>query len=128
MYHFGERSESNLMTCHEDIQLVMRAVIEVFDFSIICGHRIAQEQNDAEARGASFLTWPYSRHNTIPSLAVDAVPYPVDWEDINKFFELAGHVRMVAHLFDIPLEWGGEWAKIKDYPHWQLPRDYGEAV
>ncbi len=60
----------------------------------------------------------------MPSLAVDLAPYPIDWNDLKRFHELAGRILEVAALLDIPLTWGGHWHSFKDYPHYELPKGY----
>lgn len=130
-YYFSQLSEKRLSTCHEDIQTIMRTVIQDYDFTIICGHRTEDEQNKLYAQGrtepgkiVTNAKWPDSMHNTTPSIAVDIAPYPLDWENLDRFHELAGRVLEVAALLDIPIEWGGHWTRLKDYPHFQLPLSY----
>ena len=123
MASFGVKSSRRLNTCHVDIQRVMLPVVKVYDCSVIWGYRGKARQNRAFSNGHSKVQWPDSRHNTNPSLAIDVIPYPVDWTNIDRFKELAWVIKGVASCSVIPLEWGGEW-KFKDYAHWQLPRGY----
>ena len=67
----------------------------------------------------TYCQWPDSKHNSIPSLAVDLAPYPIDWSDLYRFHELAGRMLQVAALFDIDMTWGGHWSK-PDMPHFQV--------
>ena len=80
------------------------------------------------AAGSSQLRWPKSRHNTTPSLAVDVAPYisgAISW-DWEHYHPLARHIKATwARLRaegDVAgeLEWGGDWRRFKDGPHWQL--------
>jgi peptidoglycan LD-endopeptidase CwlK len=128
MPHYGAKSEIYLLTCHPDIQQVFRRVIQVFDHSVLCGHRGDTRQEELYAQGrttpgkiVTSKRWPDSKHNEEPSLAIDVAPYPIDWDDVERFAELAGHVLQVADLFNIQLTWGGHW-KRKDRPHFQLRR------
>lgn len=84
----GPASKRRLATCDARLQQLVTAVAAavdaglvpgVADISVACGHRGQAEQDDAFARGASKLRWPKSKHNTLPSRAVDVWPYPVDW-------------------------------------------------
>jgi len=84
MPHFGKTSRKRLATCHEDLQLVFNEVIKHFDCTIVCGHRGEADQNDAFERGNSKLRFPQSKHNQWPSLAVDAVPWPINWDDTDR--------------------------------------------
>jgi peptidoglycan L-alanyl-D-glutamate endopeptidase CwlK len=126
MPKFSAKSKNALATAHPLLQRVMNAAIAEIDFSVLCGHRTEAEQMAAYEGGKSQLRWPRSKHNQIPSLAVDIVPYPVDWGDLERFKTLAAVVR--RHWEAIPpmdragwwLEWGGNWTSFKDYPHWEL--------
>lgn len=68
-----------------------------------------------------------SKHNMVPkSHAIDIVPYPINWKDINRFYQLNGVVETVQRqllargTINKLLEWGGLWNNFKDYPHYQL--------
>jgi peptidoglycan L-alanyl-D-glutamate endopeptidase CwlK len=87
---------------------------------VLCGHRSKAEQDAAFEAGNSKLRWPASKHNRKPSLAVDVVPYPLDWGRIQDFVRLAAVVKEVAKELNIKLVWGGDWTSFKDYPHYEL--------
>jgi len=126
MAKFGQRSISKLVTAHPLLQRLMNSAIKETDFSVICGFRGESDQNSAYAANASKFRWPRSAHNKVPSLAVDAVPAPLDWNDIDSFKRMAEVVK--RHWAMIPIEeragydliWGGDWKKFKDYPHFQI--------
>lgn len=120
MFYFSKRSESRLETIHPDLQTILRTVIQDYDFSILCGYRGEREQNHLFNTGKSLLRFPKSNHNTKPSRAVDVAPYPIDWEDLNRFHELAGRILEVANLLNIGLTWGGHWKTFPDYSHFEL--------
>lgn len=124
MPEFGEESKKNLSTCHQDLQRLFNEVIKDFDCKVICGHRGKEEQNKAFADGFSHVKWPNGRHNKLPSLAADVVPYPVDWEDEKKFMALSEVVKCKASELGINVTWGGDWGAIfngkPDYPHWEV--------
>jgi peptidoglycan L-alanyl-D-glutamate endopeptidase CwlK len=90
------------------------------DFSVICGYRNEKDQMKAYADKKSDLKWPKSKHNSRPAMACDIVPYPVDWDDIDRFKILGAHIKEVAKRLEIKIEWGGDWKSRKDYPHFQL--------
>lgn len=113
------RSDQRLSTCHPDLQRLVRAAVEEIDLAVICGHRDQLDQDTAFKNGNSRLKWPLSKHNTSPSDAVDVVPYPVDWNNIQRFKDLAKVMYRKAEELGIKIEWGGDWVKFKDYPHWQ---------
>lgn len=117
---FGKMSLERLATCDERLQRVAHAAIARTDFSVACGYRGEQEQNEAYARGFSKLKFPQSKHNIKPSKAMDLVPWPVDWKNIDRFKDLAAIVKQEAAKLDVKVRWGGDWAKFRDYPHFEL--------
>lgn len=120
MARFSKISGQRLSTCDNELITLMNSCIAEYDFSVLCGHRGEAEQNKAFNEGKSKLKYPNSKHNSYPSKAVDIAPYPIDWNDIGRFKELAEIVKKKAKELGIEIEWGGDWGKFKDYPHWQL--------
>ena len=128
MPHFGKKSKERLSTCHEDLQKVFNEVIKVVDCSILEGHRDERRQEKLYAEGKTKVHYPMGRHNTKPSRAVDVVPYPVDWEDRERFHLFSGFVLGMASRMGITLRWGGDWNmnfnvddnKFDDFPHFEL--------
>jgi peptidoglycan L-alanyl-D-glutamate endopeptidase CwlK len=119
MARFSHSSASRLATCHIDLQRLFTEVIKTRDCTILCGERGEEEQTKPFNEGHSTVEYPKSRHNRKPSDAVDVAPYPIDWEDIDRFCEFAGYVLRVAEELGIKVKWGGNWTTFKDYPHWQ---------
>lgn len=123
MPKLSARSERCLATAHPDLQKVFRKVAETEAIEIICGHRPKEEQDRAYREGHSRERWPNSRHNSMPSQAVDVCPLPIDFENLEPFKRLAKRVKEIAALMGVPLDWGGEcWPHFRDYPHYQLAR------
>ena len=120
MPKFGPKSRENLKTCHQDLQLLFNTVVREFDCSVTDGHRTAADQTAAFRAGKSKAKWPESKHNKNPSMAVDVVPYPVDYEDINRFYRFAGYVQAKAEMLGIKVKWGGDFENLFDGPHWEL--------
>ena len=117
---FGNASTARLVTCEEKLQQIMNEVIKRVDCTILCGHRNQADQEAAFAGGNSKVHFPNSRHNVLPSQAVDVAPYPIDWNDLKRFHDLSDIVKQVAAEMNIEIEWGGDWEHFKDYPHYQL--------
>jgi len=100
------------------------------DFTILEGYRGEEKQNEAFDTGRSQLRYPESKHNTFPCLAVDIAPYPIDWQDTERFVLLAGVIKAVAHSLEVSdlIRWGGDWDRdgqmtdetFRDYPHFEL--------
>jgi len=132
MPKFSKKSAQRLASCDAKLQRLFEKVVEHYDCVILCGHRTEIEQEDAVKSGASKLHWPHSGHNKLPSLAVDAVPYPVDWEEWKDnpapVYHFAGYVMGIAESMGIGLLWGGDFNnnltltddRFVDGPHFEL--------
>lgn len=97
----------------------------MYDFTVVCGHRDKAAQEKALREGKSKLGWPKSRHNSLPSRAVDLAPYcnkikGIPWDDVTEFKVMATHVKHAAGKLGIGIEWGGDWGTFRDLPHFQL--------
>lgn len=128
MPSFGKSSQDKLATCDPRLQKVFNEVIKHFDCIVIEGHRGEEAQNKAFAEGKSKLKYPQGKHNKIPSLAADVLPYPIDWNDTNRMRYFAGFVVGIAATMGIKLRWGGDWNQntelkdnsFNDLPHFEL--------
>lgn len=134
MPNFSKTSINRLVTCHKDLRIIFMYVIKYFDCSILCGYRGKKSQETAFQNGYSTLHFPESKHNKKPSLAVDAVPYPINWQNINRMRLFAGFVLGVAEVLrrkkciKSRIRWGGDWDKdtfvndqrFNDYPHFEI--------
>lgn len=128
MAKYSPVSKTKLASCHPLLQRVFENVIKIVDCKIICGQRDMAEQNRLYRLEKSKVEWPNSKHNSDPSMAVDAVPYPVDWEDLKRFYFLAGVVIAVGHMLGLKIRWGGDWdmdtdlndQDFNDLPHFEL--------
>ena len=129
----GEQSIARLATCEPALAAVVTRAIEIspFDFTVLCGHRGQAEQDKAFAEKKSKLSWPQSKHNSLPSRAVDLAPWidgGVNWNDPISFHVLAGVVLAAAQERGVALRWGGNWGpswaptlnKFPDLPHFEL--------
>jgi len=131
---YSQRSLTRLGTCHEDLQLLMReALVDPdcpYDITVLEGHRGKERQNRAVAEGRSRLLWPKSKHNSMPSMAVDVAPYvdgKVSW-DWDHYHPLVSHIkdvwaRLVANELvtgQYTLTAGADFPTLRDGPHWQL--------
>lgn len=128
MPRFGSRSMEALGSAHPDLRRLMAECIRHYDFSVLEGHRTREEQEKALALGTTTLPWPRSKHNAFPALAVDVVPYPIDWKDHRRFYFLAGFIRGVASQMGIEIRQGADWdgdgqlndQSFHDLPHVEL--------
>ena len=128
MPSFGNTSTIRINDCHLDLQRLFKEVVRNYDCSVLCGHRNEEDHHTAFIPKRSKLDWPKSKHNSKPSTAIDVAPYPIDWENLFRFYHFAGYVLATADEMGIKLRWGGDWDSDKDFsdqsfndlPHWEL--------
>ena len=128
MPRFGRRSKNALHSCDERLIKVFDEVIKTVDCSVLEGHRGQSKQDKYYEEGKSKVKYPSGRHNKLPSMACDVVPYPIDWDDRERFTLFAGFVLGIAKSMGINLRWGGDWDqdwtvkdnKFDDFPHFEL--------
>ena len=108
-YHYSRISKIRLAECDTRLQEIFNEVIKNWDCSIICGYRSEKDQTIAFKAGNSKIPYPRSKHNIFPSRAIDVAPYPINWNDLGKFYMFAGYVFRVAEEFGIELIYGGDW-------------------
>ena len=115
MPKFGRKSREHLETCHPDLQALFNAVIEVVDCSVTCGYRNEKDQEKAFNSGNSKAHFPDGKHNSNPSTAVDVYPYPIDFDDMPRFYWFGGWVLAKAEILrnvgeiTHKIKWGGNW-------------------
>ena len=132
MPKFSKRSQERLDTCDKQLQRLFNEVIKHYDCTILEGARPKDRQNELFRQGKSKLTWPNSKHNLTHfnqlSQAVDVVPYPIDWNDWNRFYHFAGFVKGVAASMGIKIRCGVDWDGDNDFkdqsfhdaPHFEI--------
>lgn len=132
MYTYSSRSRRALSTTHKLIQMIFNEAINHIDISVLEGYRDEKAQNEAYAKGNSQVKFPHSKHNTYPSMAVDAVPYPIDWKDTQRMTYFSGVIKGIASVMlkgtGYKLIGGIDWDddmnikehKFLDYPHFEL--------
>ena len=119
-YKLGTRSLQSLSGVHPDMVAVVKKAIEItgVDFTVIEGIRNINRQRELFKAGKS--TTMNSRH--ITGHAVDMVPWPVDWEDLERFEVMSEAMKAAAEELEIPIVWGGDWKSFYDAPHFELDR------
>ena len=133
MPEFSERSLKRLSGVHPDLQTLFQEVVRHFDCTVISGVRTEEEQAALYAKGrtkpGNIVTYKdgvikKSKHQG--GGAVDIVPYPVAWGDIERFRQFGWFVKGVASTLkrygqiDNDIKWGGDWRRFSDYPHYEL--------
>lgn len=125
----GTGSIERLKDVHPLLRTVIFEAIKLYDFTVVWGYRGKAAQDVAYESGASKQPWPTSKHNSIPSLAVDLAPWPAVYDAHPLDFAfMAGVVATVAQQLRIDVRWGGDWnmnltskdENFKDLGHFEL--------
>jgi len=114
MPQYSDQSRRHLETCIFPLRQVFQTVILEIDHTIIEGGRGRELQNEYFRTGRSRVRWPDGKHNEVPSEAVDAAPYPINWNDRERFVYFAGYVLGTAQALGYVLKWGGDWDQDHD--------------
>ena len=116
MPRFGRKSNSNLNTADPKLIRLMDEAIKYVDFGVVCGVRSEKEQNKAFAEGKSKVQYPNSKHNLVPSLAVDIVPWDGkkycwgnDDKELLQIGQMIGVVKACAIYLGIEIRCGFDW-------------------
>lgn len=123
------RSTERLNSIRMDLRKVVLRAFETvpFDVSVLEGFRNKDRQQELFNAGKSKTL--NSRHLT--GNAVDLAPYPIDWNDTDRFKILAEHMFAAAKELNVTIRWGGNWSRnsihdkppssFVDMPHFELP-------
>lgn len=120
-FKLSQKSIDRLSGVHPDLVSVVKRAIEVseVDFAVLEGYRSKARQEQLVAAGASQTM--NSRHLTGHAVDLGAmVSGTVRW-DWPLYYKVADAMKKAAAELSVPIEWGGDWKKFKDGPHFQLP-------
>ncbi len=113
-FKLGKTSLARLQGVDETLVNVVKRAIEIseVDFTVLEGVRTLERQRELYAQGRTapgkIVTWTMkSRH--IEGKAVDLVPYPLDWNDLEKFNKIKDAMFQAARELDVNLRWGADW-------------------
>jgi len=133
---FGQQSRDRLATVHPDLRRLFERVVLTWDCTVVSARRTHDEQRELVLSGNSQTM--ESKH--LPQAdgwahAIDVVPWPVAWDDLERFAAFGGYVLGTAADLSIAIRWGRAWnypklttnidqayrdARFKDYPHFEL--------
>ena len=105
MYRFGKRSKARLKGVKPELVNVLNELVKIMDVTIIEGLRTEERQKQLVESGASKTK--FSKH--LEGKAVDLAPYPIDWEDRDRFHYMGGMIRGIAKQLNVNVRWGGDW-------------------
>ena len=113
-FKLGKTSLDRLQGVDETLVNVVKRAIEIseVDFTVMEGVRTLERQRELYAQGRTapgkIVTWTMkSKH--IEGKAVDLVPYPLDWNDLEKFNKIKDAMFQAAKELDVNLRWGADW-------------------
>jgi len=120
-FALSRRSRDRLIGVHPDLVRVVEGAIAVttVDFMVLEGLRTKERQEELVKAGASLTT--NSRHLTGHAVDLGAVVGGHLRWDWPLYHQIAKAMKDSAADLEVPLEWGGDWRKLKDGPHFQLP-------
>ncbi len=129
MWKLDKGSETKLATVKAELQMVARKAVELssLPFAIVSGNRTQAEQDRLYAqgrtrRGSIVTKTRNSKH--IGGRAVDFAVLDskgkVDWHNLKPYPTVAAAFKAASQRLAVPIEWGGDWAKWKDWGHIQL--------
>jgi len=111
---------------HPDLVAVVELAAELSDrpFRVLEGLRTLERQRTLKAKGASKTL--NSRHIKAANGYGHAVDIaPLDGNTVSwawpLYTPMAKAMKQAARELGTPLEWGGDWIKFRDGPHFQLP-------
>lgn len=109
---FGHKSLAVRETLDPRLQWLVDELLLYVDISLIYGTRGEAEQNALFGAGKSKLRFPFSKHNSNPSQAVDLQPYPYPRKENDLRAGLgyiAGLAVALARIKGFNIRWGGDW-------------------
>lgn len=125
----GQRSLDRLRGVNNSLVAVLKKACESmpFDITVLEGVRSYERQQELLKQGATKVS--VSRH--MSGNAIDIAPYPIDWNDTERFKIVAHHMFAAAKELGIVIRWGGNWSRqdetvkptssFVDMPHFELP-------
>jgi peptidoglycan L-alanyl-D-glutamate endopeptidase CwlK len=127
---FGRTSDLRLQTVDWRLLMIAEEAIKITDFTVLEGYRNPTRQDSLFNQGLSKVKGGDSKHNSWPSMAIDVAPYPIDWDDTERFVKLAGVFEAAAYSLGMQdeLRWGGDWdgdnrlteETFRDYGHFEI--------
>ncbi len=119
---------SDILLVHEELVKFYKAfsvelkVKHNKDFRIFEGHRTLERQKILFTQG--FSKTLNSQHLKKPSHAIDVIEFPYTWTGFILSKEYFNFVNtFLKNPKWMKIEWGGNWKKFKDLPHFQLKNE-----
>lgn len=140
-YALGQKSRQRLAGVHPDLVRVVERAIEISpqDFTVLEGVRTPARQRELYAQGRTkpgpIVTWTLKSNHFVNEAtgyghAVDVAPWPIDWNDSQKFDRISAAMFQAAMEQCTMIRWGADWDRDgkprergeTDSPHFELVR------
>jgi peptidoglycan L-alanyl-D-glutamate endopeptidase CwlK len=99
------RNTERLRGVNPELEKLVRDASGIVHLAVLEGLRDKDRQAELVKAGRSKTL--NSKH--IIGDAVDLAPLPIDWDNREPFFRLAGVMQALASVRGLALRWGGDW-------------------
>jgi peptidoglycan LD-endopeptidase CwlK len=136
-HSFDKRTEKNLATLRPEVQPIFRnftaraqavAASMGCDYVMISGLRTYAEQDELYAQGRTTLgdivtkaRAGYSNHNFGDAADYGVFKGTAYLDNSDPSLAAKVHAAVAVAARDLGLEWGGDWKRFKDFPHFEFP-------
>ena len=123
-FKLSQRSLDRLKGVHPDLVKVVKRAIQIsqYDFMVVEGLRSKETQTEYVKKGVSKTMNSYH----LTGHAVDLAPLEngaIDWNNKKGQFDaVAKAMKQAAKELNVQIEWGGDWVRFVDNPHFQVKR------
>lgn len=111
MSKFSQKSLDRLEGVDDRLRALAFKAVQVQDLTVLEGVRSMEKQKQLFRDGKSKTL--DSKH--LSGKAIDIAPYPIDWQDRERFYHLAGIIKGIAYELGIKIRWGGDWDSDNDF-------------
>ena len=109
MPKFGKKSKERLKGVDTKLVNVLNELIKIMDCTIIEGVRSEEKQQEYFKKGKSKIDGITKKGMHQLGKAIDLAPYPIDWNDRDRFHYMGGMIRGIAKQLNVNVRWGGDW-------------------
>lgn len=121
----NERSRQRLQGVHADLVRVVERAAEIHPQTIIVTEGLRTSERQAQLMQAGASRTMKSRHLTGHAVDLAVVIGGEARWDWPLYDALSTSMKRAAVELGVSIEWGGDWPRFKDGPHYQLTaRDY----
>ena len=123
-FKLSQRSLDRLKGVDANLVKVVKRAIQIsqYDFMVVEGLRSKETQAEYVKKGVSKTMNSYH----LTGHAVDLAPLEngaIDWNNKKGQFDaVAKAVKQAAKELNVQIEWGGDWVRFVDKPHFQVKR------